>query len=329
MGWRRDGGGRLNVQISPAVQADANQPDATNLSPVKSSLLTGRLRDETGDRLTPTHTVKNGRRIRYYVSSRLTQGGSGRTQGEKNDGHRSGWRLPAPALETAVAEAVAGQLEAAAHACALLAHPTAAGALAITERARFLATVLRSAEEGPASNPPGEASGQIWPQLPHGGRRDPLLRALVQEVRITEGALGITLDADALAAQLGTSQADLSSTLLSLNAPFGLRRRGVELRLVAGSAQPSPDPKLVSALAKAHRWAAEMRRGISLAEIAGRESTSEPYISSRTRLAFLSPALQTAIMNGTQPTQLTLDRIVRTGVPLDWIEQAQVFGLHA
>ncbi|MBL6426789.1 MAG: recombinase family protein [Maritimibacter sp.] len=36
--------------------------------------LTGKLRDETGDRLTPTHTTKAGRRLRYYVSNRLVSG---------------------------------------------------------------------------------------------------------------------------------------------------------------------------------------------------------------------------------------------------------------
>ncbi|RYH05589.1 recombinase family protein, partial [Tropicimonas sp. IMCC6043] len=49
-----------------------------------TALLAGKLRDETGDRLTPTHSIKAGRRHRYYVSNRLISGGPDPT----------GWRLP-------------------------------------------------------------------------------------------------------------------------------------------------------------------------------------------------------------------------------------------
>ena len=49
------------------------------------ALLTGKLRDETGDLLTPTHAVKKNRRHRNYVSNRLIAGGP----------DPSGWSLPA------------------------------------------------------------------------------------------------------------------------------------------------------------------------------------------------------------------------------------------
>ncbi len=38
-----------------------------------TSLLAGKLFDETGDRLTPSHSRKNGRRLRYYISHRLVK----------------------------------------------------------------------------------------------------------------------------------------------------------------------------------------------------------------------------------------------------------------
>jgi len=41
------------------------------------------------------------------------------------------------------------------------------------------------------------------------------------------------------------------------------------------------------------------------------------------RLAFLSPALQTAIIEGRQSPTLTLEKIVRGEVPLDWQEQGE------
>ena len=40
---------------------------------MQASLLTGLLFDETGDRLTPSQAIKDGRRYRYYISQRLMQ----------------------------------------------------------------------------------------------------------------------------------------------------------------------------------------------------------------------------------------------------------------
>lgn len=50
------------------------------------ALLSGLLFDEAGHRPGPTHTSKNGRRYRYYVSN-------------GNEGNQDGWRLPAEDFE--------------------------------------------------------------------------------------------------------------------------------------------------------------------------------------------------------------------------------------
>jgi len=58
------------------------------------SLLAGLLVDARGERLTPSHAVKKGRRYRYYVSAALiTEAGTDRAQG---------WRLAAREIEEAV-----------------------------------------------------------------------------------------------------------------------------------------------------------------------------------------------------------------------------------
>lgn len=61
------------------------------------SPLTGRLFDEAGEPLTPSHAVKKGRRYRYYVSRSVI-----RDSGSRQDG----WRLPAGELEDAVRAAI-------------------------------------------------------------------------------------------------------------------------------------------------------------------------------------------------------------------------------
>ena len=60
-----------------------------------ASPLMGRLFDESGQSLTPSHAVKGERRYRYYVSRSLIEGMA--------DSAGRGWRLPAPEIERTVA----------------------------------------------------------------------------------------------------------------------------------------------------------------------------------------------------------------------------------
>ena len=63
------------------------------------SPLTGKLFDETGKRLSPSHANKKGKRYRYYISHDLVGG-------RKVDAKGRGWRLPAEELEKVVCAAL-------------------------------------------------------------------------------------------------------------------------------------------------------------------------------------------------------------------------------
>ena len=63
----------------------------------------GKLFDETGAPLTPTHAVKSGRRYRYYVSRGLIARLDTNT-------HTKRWRLPAGEIERIIKEAIADLL---------------------------------------------------------------------------------------------------------------------------------------------------------------------------------------------------------------------------
>lgn len=83
----------IDLDLYDRVQAQlaGNRVNRTSRNIVISrSLLAGKLFDQNGNPFTPTHSNKNGRRYRYYVS--------------KGDG--SNWRLPATALEAAVENAL-------------------------------------------------------------------------------------------------------------------------------------------------------------------------------------------------------------------------------
>jgi hypothetical protein len=61
------------------------------------SLLTGLLFDSTGQRMTPSHAVKNAKRYRYYVSRPLITGGAG---------PQAGLRVPANEIEQIVSSRI-------------------------------------------------------------------------------------------------------------------------------------------------------------------------------------------------------------------------------
>lgn len=65
----------------------------------KPSPLIGKLFDEGGERLSPSHTVKWGKRYRYYISR-------GYVTGRKDSLKSKGWRLPAGQLEQVIAQAI-------------------------------------------------------------------------------------------------------------------------------------------------------------------------------------------------------------------------------
>ena len=154
-----------------------------------------------------------------------------------------------------------------------------------------------------------------------------LLSELVASGEITAGRITITLALEPLAALLGVAPTDVAADVLTIQAPFQLRRRGVETRIVAGDRQRRPDPVLTQRLAEAHRWVEQLRAGRSMSDLAAGSGPTAAYIRTRIQLAFLSPRIQAAIMEGTQPPELSLARILRVGVSLEWAEQERVFGI--
>lgn len=77
----------IQVRLMDKSAKLRSKPASAHPSP-----LAGKLFDETGDRLTPSHASKGGKRYRYYVSRRLVAG-------KKSEDAAGGWRLAADRLE--------------------------------------------------------------------------------------------------------------------------------------------------------------------------------------------------------------------------------------
>ncbi|MCE8532253.1 recombinase family protein [Ruegeria pomeroyi] len=282
-------------RVQSKLQAASARPrgrkrSAEHLGAARIASLTGKLRDDTGDRLTPTHTRRHGRQIRYYVSNRLISGGT----------DPRGWRLPAAALEQAVAHTIASHLLDLSRDHRICAEADLQQGDAVRDRVRYLSSQI-------AAGTPG------------------LLAGLLAEGCIGKNCIVLSLQAAALAKALDLHPDAIDQSALSIEAPFALRRRGVEGKIIVGDRALQPDRTLLRALSQAHAWVADLRGGKPLGEIAAATGHAESYIRTRSQLAFLSPAIQAAILAGHQPTDLTLERIIRKPVPLDWDAQVRLY----
>jgi hypothetical protein len=160
--------------------------------------------------------------------------------------------------------------------------------------------------------------------------RAKLVRGLVEKVIVDDKTIIIKLRHSALLGREGPSPAseDPSSGTIELTAAVVLKQRGVETKLtLPGLDQPNHsarrDPALIKAIARGHAWFDELATGrvLSLQALAERDGITPRYIRRLVGLAFLSPELVDAILQGRQPVELTATRLTELDLPLDWTEQ--------
>jgi DNA invertase Pin-like site-specific DNA recombinase len=246
------------------------------------SPLTGKLFDETGDRLTPSYTKKRDQRIRYFVSNRLVDRSSTRTP------DATGWRLPAGQLEDAIASAIADTLK--------TAEPAGTSDVGTITRVNQTITHMTSSED-----------------------RWPVLLDLVSRARVTQGALEIELHRDKLASLFEMSPKDVPAHVANISAPFQRRRRGKETKLVYGYEAPKVDAVLLRRVARGYAWWDEIRSGkATFKEIVKREKLSRRFVAIHLDLAFLAPNVIATIIEGRQPPSMTAQSLRVVTIPLVW-----------
>ena len=250
------------------------------------SLLTGKLFDETGDRLTPSHSKKNGQRLRYYISRRLVT--------DRSRKHPDAWRLPAEQVEGLITDLIRAHLQQQDIAVRLIRDLSASEVEAALAK---LHAIQRT--------------------------RDCLI--LVERADLSSGKLTIRLHRGELVKVVECNPDKINPDALILTSPFQMRRRGVELKLHLGDAPAGFDPKLLQNVVNAQRWMALILSGMTFSEIAEAEGTSKRRIQDVVDLATLAPDVLDAIAAGEQPDGLTSDYLIKTGVPALWSEQREKF----
>jgi site-specific DNA recombinase len=261
--------------------------------------LTGKLFDESGQSLTPSHAVKGERRYRYYVSRSLIKGTA--------DSTGRGWRLPASEIERSVAAA----------ACQILsdqaAIATSAQVIGLSENR--LPSVFSAAED--------------WRQrLQSEVEAGAALDGLVDRIDLTESSIRLALKLP-LPSSDGQPAESVSHLLITRVVSMKIKRRGVEMRLIIkgnGAPEPREDLALLKTIARAHQWSDALLSGQarSVEEIADHEQVGARYVRRLMRLAFLAPKIVEMIAAGRQPPELTAEALAeRIELPLLWTEQEE------
>jgi len=292
----------LDRETFEAIQRQLKDKAAARRSATNDktpSLLAGLIFDEIGDRLTPTHANKKGRRYRYYVSRRLIH-----PTGATADG----WRVPAKELEAAVVQAT----------CRCLRDDL------------WLIKALQLDQSSPerllqALTQAAAMADKLEAKFDE--HRRELLTEIIHRISLGSDSIRLEIRRAALAALLaGTGASESPEGLISFDLPIELKRRGVEAKLVLAPApgQPStPDARLLTLLADAQRWFDDLTSGraASVRDLAKRYGRDKGEVSRTLALAFLAPDIVAAILDGRQPVALTPHRLKRLVLPLRWREQ--------
>jgi hypothetical protein len=287
------------VQTQLATNARNHRRRTRSAEP---SLLAGLLVDAHGERLTPSHAVKKGRRYRYYISAT-------RVPETAEDPIRA-WRLPAQEIEDCVISVL---IDALTNPASLLDRldiadlPSHQMRRLLGRAARFAATLGNS----------------------HGDRAK-VIRGLVERVIVEEERIVVAMRRSAFSdGEVPLQPPNSSGSAMELTAAVEFKRRGAAIKLVLPgvashrNGRSKCDPALVKAIARGRAWFDELAAGRarSLQELAVRDGITRRYIRRLVDLAFLSPKLVEAILQGQQSDELTATRLTELDLPLDWAEQ--------
>ena len=297
----------------------ANSKVRRNAANAKSpSLLVGLLFDDQGNRFTPFHADKNGKRYRYYVSQAKIHNRATASAGPT--------RIPAQDTEGIVyrrIESLLNSPEQLIQALGAQADDTATSKLLIAA-GKYLA------KSWPAKSP---TEHREW-------LSDVIARIVVHatslEVAIIRPALRQSLLSDPPIDRREDGVVEKGTQdVFTFTIEARVKRCGGETRLVVpadSGIKPPPRPvlSLIKAIARVHQWPEQIIGGRfkgrhSIAQLTGIE---ERYAGRILNCAFLAPDIVEAILEGRQPADLTVLKLLRN-LPMAWPEQRKLFGFQS
>jgi site-specific DNA recombinase len=278
------------------------------------SLLTGLVYDAQGRRLTPSHAVKNGKRYRYYISQALTK--------ESSTAVSNGIRIPAGELEKIVTQRIRTFL---------------------SDDGEVVNAIRTIGDAAPAQKEIVERAKCLaneWDTLPP-PRTRAILHALITRIDVLPNTVDIRIPPKCILNVVRREERKLRSAqdcpddadLATLSVATRLKRAGIQMSMVVDApdskGKGKPDPGLVKLIVRAHMLRDKLLNGdgSQLGTVAEREGVSGSYFTRIVRLAFLSPEITKAILDGHHPPDLTAIKLMKASrLPHDWQLQREALG---
>ena len=148
---------------------------------------------------------------------------------------------------------------------------------------------------------------------------------LITRVVLSDTKASIQLAVEKVAALIQVDPNKLDLEFLRVEEPVILRKRTNGTKQTWAGYKGEPNHALIRAIVTAQAWVEEIKAGQSVSDIMQAHNIPEGMIWKRIRLAFLSPKILRAIVDGTSNRDLTIKMLTQHDLPLDWSEQQALF----
>jgi site-specific DNA recombinase len=148
---------------------------------------------------------------------------------------------------------------------------------------------------------------------------------LITRVDLTESTIRIGLDTDKVSSLIETDINQLDLEFLRIEEPVTLCKRTNGTKLTWVGYKGEPNHALMRAIVTAQEWVEQIKAGQSVSDIMQAHNIPEGMIWKRIRLAFLSPKILRAIVDGKTNQDLTIKMLTQHDLPREWSEQEALF----
>jgi len=282
----------IDEALWDAVQAQLKEKAPQRRRPKndrQKALLVGLLTDPHGRQIVPTYATKGTRRYSYYETRKDLA----------RPADPPATRFGQGALDVHILHRLG----------ALLADEHALRRLSNLDEADLLRGMLEGAKT-------------LAGRLTQSSDAQSAIQSLITQIRVRQDHLELTLKP----AAFGLAEQPCWKWSIPLPAPRPFRE--ARIRIDSGAAPKPVNGDLLSLLADA-RAALDLVQSnpeLSLNQIGKREGRCRTHLARLLRIAWLSPRIVEAIVDGVQPRKLNRQTLLATNLPIDWAEQERLLG---
>lgn len=251
-----------------------------------NSLLAGLINDDLGNRMTPSHSNNHGRRYRYYISTAL--------KNNKETGSIS--KIPAGEVEKFIIE-------------------TTKEFLKDKEQIQNIVSEYKISKQNKLIYTAQNIQDYSEPKL---------IRAIIHKIVISKNSIEITVNANSLINILNALVNNQKIIVPDRNEKFNPITITKKIKITQPSRNdnililnakkyntPEPNPYLVNAIVKSFYYHKQIQSGKTIENLQTEEGLKDSkYIRNILNLKYISPELTEQILTGTQPRELSLQKLI-------------------